>query len=363
MRRILIFVAALALVNQAGAQADQQGKKKKTKGEFPAQTDLHPQEAAKLFRDEEPLELTITANIGRLKHDKSQQPPWREGRISYTDSAGQAVSVPVRLRTRGSWRLKECAFPPLRLDFKKDSVKHTIFAKLDKPKLVTHCRDSREGDQLILAELQLYRVSNLLTPYSHRVRLARIAYADSGSGKVETTHYAFLEEEPAAVAARLGALLVKQQGATPEDLVPHHAVVFDLFEYLIGNTDWSVAGLHNVELVTSDTLYVPIPYDFDFSGAVNAPYATVDPRLSIRRVRDRLYRGYCEPDDVFPGAFELFRAKRDSIYALYHDSIGRLLDADRAKHTLEYFDDFYKTINDPREANRAIREQCLGRGA
>jgi hypothetical protein len=144
-------------------------------------------------------------------------------------------------------------------------------------------------------------------------------------------------------------------------LVPQAAVLFDVFQYFIGNTDWSVNALHNVELITADTLYIPIPYDFDFSGAVNARYATVDPRLPIRRVRDRLYRGYCEPDEEFPPAFELFRAKRDSIYALYRDSIGRLLDADRAKETLEYFDDFYNTIKDPRDAKHEIMDRCLGR--
>lgn len=361
MRYTLILLATLSLTIEAGAQAAQQGKKKKAAADFAAQVDLQPHEAAKLFRDEAPLTLRITANLGRLDHDRSQKAPWRAARISYVDDSGKTVDVPVRLRTRGIWRLKECAFPPLRMNFTKDSVKHTIFSKLDKPKLVTHCRNNREGDQLLLAELQLYRIYNLLTPYSHRVRLATIAYADSGSGKIETTRYAFLEEDPEAMASRVGGLLAKQQGATPNDLVPSAAAVFTVFQYMIGNTDWSIAALHNVELITQDTLHVPVPYDFDFSGAVNARYATADPRLPIRTVRQRLYRGYCESSDVFPPVFELFRAKRDSIYALYHDSIGRLLDADRAKETLSYFDDFYNTINDPREAKRELLDRCLGR--
>ena len=361
MRYFILALAGLVVASQAGAQAAQQGKKKKAKTEFPTQVDLQPHEAAKLFREDSLLRLTITANFRRLEHDKGANPPWRQARIAYDDS-GRKIDVPVRLRTRGIWRLKECELPPLRMNFVKDSVKHTIFTKLDKPKLVTHCRDNKTGDQLILAEFQLYRVYNLLTPYSHRVRLAQVIYADSGSGKVETTRYAFLEEEPDAVAHRVGGMIVKQQGATPDDLVPGAAVLFYMFQYFIGNTDWSVSALHNVELITSDTLHVPVAYDFDFSGAVNAPYATTDPRLSIHRVRDRLYRGYCKPDELFPPVFELFRAKRDSIYALYRDPIGRLLDADRATETLEYFDEFYKTINDPRQATREIKDNCLRTG-
>jgi hypothetical protein len=360
MRYLLIVLAILGFASDA---AGQQEKKKKAKDEFPTQEELRPHEAAQLFREEEPIKFVLIANFGRLRHDRTQNPPWRAARISYEESPGKSVEVPVRVRTRGIWRLKECDMPPLRFDFKKDSVKGTLFAKLDKPKLVTHCKDSKEGDQLILSELQLYRIYNLLTSYSHRVRLAQVAYADSGSGKVETTRYAFLEEEPAAVAHRVGAMLVKQQGATAGDLVPSAAVLFGVFQYFIGNTDWSIAGLHNAELVTADSLHVPIPYDFDFSGAVNARYATTDPRLPIHRVRERLYRGYCMPndDELFPSVFAIFQSKKDSIYALYHDPIGRLLDEDRAKETLEYYDEFYRTIGDPKDAKREIEDRCINR--
>src|SRR5690348_10978666 len=230
MRYLLLVFAGLIVASPIGAQAAQQGKKKKARSEFPAQTDLQPHEAAKLFREDSLLRLTITANFKRLEHDKSDKSPWRVARIAYTDDSGKTVDVPVRLRTRGIWRLKECDLPPLRMNFVKDSVKQTIFAKLDKPKLVTHCRDSKTGDQLILAEFQLYRVYNLLTPYSHRVRLAHVAYADSGSGKVETTRYAFLEEEPEAVADRAGGILVQQQGATASDLVPSATTLFYMFQ-------------------------------------------------------------------------------------------------------------------------------------
>jgi len=359
MRFLIGLLAVVTFAANVSAQ-EQQGKKKKPKKDIPVQVDLVPHEAARIFTAEEPVRFTLTANFGRLRHDKGQDSPWREATITAADSAGDTVQVPLKTKTRGIWRLKNCDFPPLRLDFVKSTVKHSLFAKLDKPKLVTHCKDNEEYEQYLLQELQLYRVYNLLTRYSHRVRLARVTYADSGTGKVVATRYAFLEEEPAAVAHRVGGMLMSGQGAGPSDLDPKQAALFFVFQYMIGNTDWSVAGQHNVELITSDSgAYIPIAYDFDFSGAVNTRYAVTDSRLPIHRVRDRLYRGYCLPADAYAPVFDLFRAKKDSIYALYHDQIGSLLKGDTVKETLEYFDEFYRTIADKGDAKRQILERCL----
>ena len=358
MRILLASLAALILATPLSGQ-EQQAKKKKKDKELPAQVELVPHEPARLFTDETPLALTFTANLGRLRRDRDPSPPWREATIAYADSSG-TVEVPLKVRTRGIWRLHNCDFPPIRLDFKKSEVKQTEFTKLDKPKLVTYCKDYDDYEQYVLQEFQLYRVYNLLTRYSHRVRLAKISYADSGNGKVLATRYGFIEEEPDGLAYRVGGMLVKGQGAGPSELDTKGAAIFFLFQYMIGNTDWSVAGQHNVELVTSDSGdYVPIAYDFDFSGAVNARYATTDARLPIRRVRDRLYRGYCLPSEAYAPAFALFLAKKDSIYALYRDSIGQLLKGNRVKETLEYFDDFYHTISDKAYAKHEIMDRCL----
>jgi hypothetical protein len=360
MRSIVLVIAAASFAVNVSAQ-EQQGKKKKAKTELAAQVDLTPHEAAKIFTAEEPVQFTLTADMGRLRRDKKQDAPWRAATITVADSAGANVEIPIKVKTRGIWRLNYCDFPPLRLDFAKSTVKHTLFAKLDKPKLVTHCRDNEDYEQLLLQELQLYRIYNLLTPYSHRVRLARVTYADSGSGKVVATRYGFLEEEPQALAHRVGGMLVKQQGAGAGDLEAPAAALFGVFQYLIGNTDWSIAGLHNVELIATETAHVPIAYDFDFAGAVNARYATVDPRLPIHRVRERLYRGYCLPDSVFAPVFAAFLAKKDSIYALYRDPIGSLLKGDRGKETIEYFNEFYEVIGNSREAKREIMDRCINR--
>jgi hypothetical protein len=255
-----------------------------------------------------------------------------------------------------------CEFPPLRLNFSGQTSKGTIFAKLDKPKLVNYCHDMDTYEQYILQEYQLYRIYQLLTPVTHRARLLKIVYADSADGKVRARRYGFILEEPSAVAARLGGKMMVQKGARPGDLDSFQDALFGVFEYFIGNTDFSEAGLHNVELFfNSDGVVMPIAYDFDFSGAVNARYATVDPSLSIPNVRQRLFRGYCTDAESYGKAFAAFNKKKPEIYALYSDSIGKLMDRGTVKETLRYFDEFYDTINNQRAAKRSIIESCIGR--
>jgi hypothetical protein len=46
---------------------------------------------------------------------------------------------------------------------------------------------------------------------------------------------------------------------------------------------------------------------------------------------------------------------------LYRDTVGKLLRHDTVDETLRYFDEFYKTINDPRAAKSHIIDACMGK--
>jgi hypothetical protein len=340
------FAAAL-LTGVAGAQTSDSAKR----ADVPA-----------FFQSQDPIEVTFTTNIGKIREDKRENPPWRPATLTYRGTEGNLVTVPVKARTRGIWRLKMCEFPPLRLNFSKETSKGTIFHKLDKPKLVSYCHDMDSYEQYILQEYQLYRIYQLLTPVSHKARLLKFAYADSADGKVRTRRYGIVMEEPNALAARLGGSVIAQKGARPSDLDPLQDALFGVFEYFIGNTDFSVAGLHNVELFFSSRGDVmPIAYDFDFAGAVNARYAVPDSTLRLLSVRQRLFRGYCTDAESYGKAFAAFNEKKPEIYALYSDSIGKLMDRGTVRETLRYFDEFYDTINNQRAAKRSIIESCIGR--
>ncbi len=314
-----------------------------------------------LFASQVALAVTLTANMKQLRGDRRDDSPYRSATLSYTAADGKTVTVPIRAKTHGIWRLKNCEFPPIRLNIGNKEAKGTLFHDLQKPKMVSVCKDRDNYEQLVLQEMQLYRIYQVLTPVSHRVRVLRVTYADSASGKPVATRYSFVFEDPDEMADRLGGKMMKVKGAGPDDLDPERAAVAFLFEYLIANTDFSFNGLHNGELVAKPdgSALLPIGYDFDFSGAVNAPYATVDPRLAVKRVRDRLYRGYCVLKPEIPAAIALFNQKKDAIYALYHDEVGKLLDERIVRETLEYFDEFYRTIGSERET-AGMLASCVG---
>ena len=357
----LAIAAAPSIGIAQGAPVKQAGAPKKEKKEKPKDADSMM--VSKFFRSETPLTATLTTNVGKLRGDKNAETsPWRPATLSYAVDTVHGT-IPVKLKTRGIWRLKNCQYPPVRMNFTSEAVKHTPFAGLDQPKLVNHCRDEDGYEQYVLQEFQLYRILRLLTPASHAVRLIKMTYADSGKDKDKpiAVRYSFIEEPPGEMAARNNAKQTKLKGARPDDLEPFQSALVGVFQYMIGNTDFAFGALHNVELIQmANGDYWPVVYDFDFSGAVNARYATVDPQLRIRAVRDRLYRGYCVPKETYPKVFALFNEKKDSIYALYKDSLGSLLKPDIATETLKYFDDFYRTINNPKLAKNEIIDACIG---
>jgi hypothetical protein len=344
-RRLVGLIAATTCVATSAARA-QEGEK-----------------VAPIFQSVAPLAVTFTANIHQLRDDKKHgdKAPWRGAMITYKGADSTLVRVPVRAKVHGIWRLAHCEFPPIRLNFAGKDTKNTVFDHVDKPKLTNYCRDTDAYEQYVLQEFQLYRVYQLLTPMSHRVRLLRVTYADEGSGKTEAVRYGFLIEDPDQMATRLGGKLTKLKGAGIGDIEETPQAVVYLFQYLIGNTDFSFNQLHNGEIVALlDGRNLPVAYDFDFAGAVDARYATPDPQVRIRRVRDRKFRGYCQLNPEFVKAIPLFQQKKDSIYALYTDEVGRLMDPVVVHETLDYFNEFYDAIGDPGKADRVIFRDCLG---
>jgi hypothetical protein len=317
--------------------------------------------AAVLFQDLEPLQLTLKAPFKPLHRSKTKRSAEHNAVLSYTDASGARLDIPLKVRSRGHWRLKNCVIPPLRLNFAKVATAGTPFEGLDKNRLVMHCRDNDEFDQYVLREYQLYRVWNQLTDLSHRARVARVTYVDEATDQPITTRYAFILEEDSEMAERNGGRLLKAQGAKVGDLDTYQDALVGLFQYMVGNVDWSVAGLHNVLLVQKGVNVYATVYDFDFTGTVRTRYSVPDYRLPISSVRQRLFRGYCATPEDYAQVFAWFNDRKPAIYALYseEDPVGRLIDRKYAQETLAYFEEFYKIINDRGLARDRIIRACL----
>ena len=166
----------------------------------------------------------------------------------------------------------------------------TVFEGVGSLKLGTHCAGDQEYEQYTLREYLAYRIFNLFTPRSFRARLAKATHVDSSTGKTLAIRYAMFIESEADVARRLEGRVVQLPRTLFRDLDPETLTLMMLFEYMIGNTDFSIFALHNVRLVQDQArVLYPIPYDFDLSGVVNARYAVPDRQLPIATVLDRLY--------------------------------------------------------------------------
>jgi hypothetical protein len=319
-----------------------------------------------LFQDSAVIEILLVAPFSEIMKQRSTDAEF-DGQLRHSDEAGVNREFDIKISTRGRYRLREtvCPFAPLRLNFRKSQTDDTLFEKQDKLKLVTHCDDRwKRREQLVLKEYLAYRILNQLTDISFRVRLLRITYQDTDGRKTPYTTYGFLVEHKDRLARRLGLDTIEVSRVLVTDLEPQHMNLVSVFQYLIGNTDFSqIVGsrgtcCHNHELIGEDDNPVySVPYDFDQSGIVDAPYASANPRFGLRSVRQRLYRGRCVNNGFLDENLELFRQQHDAILALLDEQVD-LLESNR-KALSRYIKQFYSFTDSSRNVERRLIRRCI----
>lgn len=318
-----------------------------------------------LFAADAPFEFTLRADFRQaFRVRDTVNAPRTPATLRFTGVDGRERAMAVEIAPRGHYRIqaRNCAFPPLRVTFPKGGTKGTPFAGQKSLKLGTHCRADREYEQYPLREYLIYRAYNLVSPRSFRARLARATYVDVRDSLKPTTRWALWVESEDGLGRRNDADVRELRGATFADVDSTQMATVALFEYLIGNTDWSLHALHNIRLMQSNTGTIfPVAYDFDFSGLASTRYATPDPRLPIKRVQDRLFRGPCVAPEQLAPAIAAFNARRSEMLALY-DSLPAL-DRDYAAWARGYLKESFATIDDPRALRMAVRDGCQQAGS
>ena len=323
---------------------------------------------SRLFADDAPVAFTITAPFNTvLRTAKSSTDP-----VAATLTvAGDARAIPLQIAPRGFTRRTAgyCTFPPIKLDFERADVEGSLFEGQNKLKLVTHCKPAESFQQLYIKEYLVYRLYNLLTPISFRVRPAQVTYHDGEGRRADVTRFAFLVESQGDMARRNGLTPFEtppgQVAATRLD--PPTITLLALFQYMIGNLDWDpVTGppgdecCHNGKLLARDgatTGLIPVPYDFDFTGLVDAPYATPPDSIAVPNVRRRYYRGYCRDHDRLPAAIATLRQHRAAMASVI---AGETLLADGERRAMQaYLDDFFKSV-DNGDFERESTRHCRG---
>lgn len=321
------------------------------------------QQPKPLFATPDPIHIVIQAPFSTLIHNRSDQVV--QGTL--TDPNGQAL--PVALSVRGITRRSTdvCDFPPLRVQFTTAPPPTSLFKGQKKLKLVTHCKSSTAFQQKVLLEYSVYKMYNLLTPHSFLVRLANIDYLGP-DGRPIVSRIGYFLEDLSDVAKRNGMKQTHAPNVIPAtDLSGPDAARYALLQDMVANHDWSMragpAGkecCHNAELIgpLGPGSTVPIPYDFDFSGFVDAPYATPPDELHLASVRQRVYRGYCLHNNDVLAAARQMREARPQLMAAITSTPG--MQPDTASKAIAFLDGFFADIASDDVVNSKLLRRCVG---
>jgi hypothetical protein len=326
-----------------------------------------------LFSSHEVLEMAIPLDFKTLcRPRESENCDYAPTRLEYVDEHGEAQSIPIEIKTRGGWRslTQNCSAPLLFVRFSGDKTADTPFAGQTMLPLTTHCgqglsldalnnrvRPSQWG-QYLLKEYLAHLLYNEITDLSIKARLVRMTYPNPLHPNRKTVSYAFFTEHFESVAARNNSAVLKRTSFDPQSLDLEAANLLALFQFMIGNTDWSIARERNVVLLKGpDGRHSPLPFDFDMSGLVNAHYAGPAPRLSIDEVTERIYLGYCNPAADWDQLLEPYLSNQLVILAKMDEIPG--LNKQSTKASKRFLEKFFEILHSDELIKSKIIEQCL----
>jgi hypothetical protein len=322
----------------------------------------------KLFSEQSEMAVTLSGPWSTVKK-KPKEDTRYPVQLTYTGADGTQHMLDAEVSLRGITRRRICDFPPLKLHFDKQAVKGTEFRGNKSLKLVTYCDSNSKYEQYYIKEFLTYRIYNLITEYSFRVRPMMIQYEDNERDDRSITRFGFLIEDIDDVAKRSDLEELSLSKVPYRDLEPVSTNRLSIFQFMIGNLDFAVTDgpkddscCHNSRLIGAGNDINPkhsVPYDFDSSGLVNTHYAAPPNGLKVRNIRQRLYRGFCANNDQLPTTVALFNEKRPEIMALFQNN-PHLTDRYR-EDAIDYIDDFYQIINDPKRFEKDIIDKCRGR--
>jgi hypothetical protein len=224
--------------------------------------------------------------------------------------------------------------------------------------MVTHCQESEDYQNYALLEYLAYKTYNNITDFSYRVRLVNVTYKDIKQNYPDIKKTGFLVEDDELLAERIGGAVSAKKIWSPDSCDQKIVDIFSLFQFMIGNTDWWIHTRHNVDLVKIQDCeqLIPIPFDFDYSGMINTPYAIPSAQLPIIHVKDRFLKGSCYNEGHFTEVIKLYNSKKQAVLSTMENA--NFLDKKYKKKSLKYIVEFYEIINDPESFNRYLNQSC-----
>lgn len=316
------------------------------------------QEVNPLFVSKNSIHLKASGSIKAIKKNTNDS-TYSSGKFLYEKEPGQWIELETEARVRGNFRLKNCYFPPLKLKFKKKEVLNTPFEGNKSVKLVLPCEKQSTMNRLVAREYVCYQFYEVITPYHFKTRLVNLELTEMSGRKPRVFDLlGFLVEDNSKVADRSQGKIIEMKGLNPAAFDARQTVRNDYFQYMIGNADWSAVYQHNSNILFADGKYMPLPYDFDMSGLVNADYAqTSPPSLGTGNPRERVYRGFCKETDVMEEVRKEYLLHEKDFHAIIDQNAAYVKESDtRDMHS--YINEFYEILKSDHVFKRSILEGC-----
>lgn len=292
---------------------------------------------------QEVLDVTLEANLSDIKNNRRSDEDYPASLV-FEDKNGTTQKWNLQVSIRGAFRRMNCTeIPPLKLKFKKSDLEAAGLDKFNDMKLVTQCvEDREEAIEFVKKEYLAYQMYQSLTEYSFRTQLLRITYADPVSGK-KSKQWAFLIEDFAQLRDRFDAEQCEDCYNRPiEEFHVAHLDRVAVFQYMIGNADWSIARAKNVKMIFSGEKLIPIPYDFDFSGMVDASYATASSEYGITNISERVYLGLSDSKNL-QNTLALLEASKPNLIEMVKSA--KYLNIETRLSVKDYLESFFKDQN------------------
>ena len=305
-------------------------------------------DAKDFFSDELVINMTLSVDMKNLLAAK-RDTNYVAASVSCVFPDSSSIKENIRIKPKGDFRRKNCNIASLQLDFK--NVSSPLLSPLKKLKLIGGCSRSSGDEQLLLKEYLVYKLYNLFTDMSFRVRLLNVTYQDTREKMKPYTQYAFLIEDIDELAKRNQCRKRDKGAFQTEQTDRKQMTLVTIFQYMIGNTDWSVPTRHNIRLITpkNDSMAHPfvIAHDFDYTGFVNASYAIPPEMFETTKITERVYRGFPRSKEELQEAVNIFLAKESQVKSIIADF--KLLNAGEKKEALRYIDEFYEIAKNKKQ--------------
>ena len=308
-------------------------------------------ETTPLFLNQEPLPIKLRMSIKDVKK-KTNDSTYMESVLYFKNNSEAYDSLKIELRARGNNRLDNCYYAPLKLKMKKSNTDKTPFEGNKKLKLVLPCLIESGNDDNVVKEYMAYKLFEIVTPIHYKTRLTNIEFIEERGKRAKAKDIkGILIEDVDNVAARLNGNEMKRRvlPLQQDDLA---SIRNSFFQYMIANTDFSTTYNHNEKLLFVNKKIVPLPYDFDMSGLVNASYAVVsnvqNMRLGIEEVTERVYKGYRRDPLLFEMVRQEFFNNKPKMFETIDAMEEYFKDKNEFRRAKRFIESFFEIIEDDR---------------